>query len=297
MRRRGGRVSKALIAAAGAALLGSACGGDVKPALLMHVEARRLAADAHIRFTKAVDASNRAVMAGSDEAAAAAAKEAGAATLSLRQQITALHGVLQSLDYPNERRTLEQFEKVLADYLKTDETILTLAVENTNVKAERIAFGPARERADALRAALKHVLPAGTSRDQWHVRALVASVMASILEIQVAHARHIAESDEPVMSALEAQINAAQATARESLAALKSLLPRAAQPLADASTALDAFITRSAEIVRLSRLNTNARSLALALGRKRTLAAKCDDMLTELNEAIARHGFRGAQSI
>jgi hypothetical protein len=262
----------------------------------MHVEARRLAADAHIRFTKAVDASNRAVMAGNDEAAAAAAKEAGAATQFLRQQIAALHGILQSLDYPNERRTLEQFEKAFADYLKTDETILTLAVENTNVKAKRLAFGPAREAADALRAALKHVLPAGTSRDQWHIRALAGSVIASVLEIQVAHARHVAESDEPVMSALEAQISKAQETARESLAALKPLTPRAARPLADASTALDTFVTHSAEIVRLSRLDTNARALALALGRKRTLAAKCDEMLTELNEAIARRGFSGAQS-
>ncbi len=296
MSRRGGRLPAATAAAAlGLSLLGTACGEDAEPALTLQVEARRIAADAHVRFTKAVEASNRAVMAGNDEAAAGAAKEAGAATLALRQQISALHGMLENLDYPNERRILKQFEEVLADYMKADETILTLAVENTNVKAKRIAFGPAREAANTFRDSLKTVR-GGATKEQWHVRALAEGAIASVLDIQVAHARHIAEADEPVMSALEAQIAAALTAARESLAELKTLTPRAAQPLADAAAALESFSTHSAEIVRLSRLNTNIRSLALALGRKRTLAAKCDELLTHLVESIVRHGVKDIRS-
>jgi hypothetical protein len=262
---------------------------------MLQVEARWIAANAHIQFTKANAASNRAVMAGNDEAAAGAVKEAGAATLALRQQISALHEVLENLDYPNERRILKQFEEVLADYMKADETILTLAGENTNVKAKRLAFGPAREAANAFRDSLSSVR-GGATKEQWHVRALVESAIASVLDIQVAQARHIAETDEPVMSALEAQITAAQTTARESLDELKSLAPGAAQSLADAAAALESFRVHSVEIIRLLRLNTNIRSLALALGRKRALAAKCDEMLTHLVESIARHGFENARA-
>jgi hypothetical protein len=284
----------AAAAALGLSVLGTSCGNDPEPAFVLQVEARRLAADAQVRFTKAVEASNRAVMAGNDETAAGAAKEAGAATLALRQQIAALHGVLESLDYPNERRILDQFETVLADYMKADETMLTLAVENTNVKAKRLAFGPAREAANTFRDSLK-IVRGGTSKEQWHVRALVEGAIASVLDIQVAHARHVSEADEPVMSALEAQITTSLTAARESLGELKNLT-RAAQPLADAAAALESFGTHSTEIVRLSRLSTNIRSQALALGRRRTLAAKCDELLTQLVESIVRHGVKDIHS-
>ena len=43
------------------------------------------------------------------------------------------------------------------------------------------------------------------------------------------------------------------------------------------------------EIVKLSRRNTNVRSLALSLGRKRTLTAQCDDDLRALEEALATY--------
>jgi hypothetical protein len=285
----------AAAAALGLPVLGTSCGKGPEPALVLQVEARRLAADAQLRFAKAVEASNRAVMAGNDEAAAGAAKEAGAATLALRQQVSALHGVLESLDYPSERRILEQFETVLTDYMKDDEIILTLAVENTNVKAKRLAFGAARETVNAFRDALK-ILRVGTTAEQWRVRALVEGAIASVLDVQVAHARHVSEGDEPVMSALEAQITTALTAARDSLAELKNLAPRAAQPLTEAAAALESFSTHSAEIVRLSRLNTNIRSQALALGRKRTLATRCDELLTQLVESIIRRGVKNVHS-
>jgi hypothetical protein len=47
-----------------------------RPAVLtQQVEARRVAADLHVQFTKAADAANRAVMADADEASATAAQE------------------------------------------------------------------------------------------------------------------------------------------------------------------------------------------------------------------------------
>src|SRR6185503_14559971 len=45
----------------------------------------------------------------------------------------------------------------------------------------------------------------------------------------------------------------------------------------------------NAETVALSRRNTNVRSLALSLGRKRMVTAECDDQLGVLEQALAGH--------
>ena len=47
----------------------------------------------------------------------------------------------------------------------------------------------------------------------------------------------------------------------------------------------------NAQIVALSRRNTNVRSLALSLGQKRTLTAACEDSLRALEDALAKRGF------
>jgi hypothetical protein len=73
---------------------------------------------------------------------------------------------------------------------------------------------------------------------------------------------------------------------------LKAQLPPAAGPqLAAASAALDQFAMVNAEIVSLSRRNSNVRSLALSLGKKRTVTAECEDLLQALEDTLASHHF------
>jgi dihydropyrimidinase len=50
-----------------------------------------------------------------------------------------------------------------------------------------------------------------------------------------------------------------------------------------------------AEIVALSRRNSNVRSLALSLGRKRIVTAECEDQLRALEEALTKHEFSAAR--
>ena len=47
----------------------------------------------------------------------------------------------------------------------------------------------------------------------------------------------------------------------------------------------------NAEIVALSRRNTNVRSLALSLNQKRLVTAACDESLRALDAALAKRGF------
>ena len=91
---------------------------------------------------------------------------------------------------------LEEFGRRFAEYRALDRSILELAVENTNLKAQRLSFGPAQEAADAFREALEAVAPSQPAKGQWRVKALVATAVAAVREIQVLQAPHIAEADE-----------------------------------------------------------------------------------------------------
>ena len=107
-------------------------------------------------------------------------------------------------------------------------------------------------------------------------------------------ARHIAESDDAAMSRMEGEMAASQAAARKAVDTLKGLLPPAAGPqLAAAAAALDRFKAINAELVKLSRRNSNVRSLALSLGRKRTVTAECDDILHALEETLVEARLHG----
>jgi hypothetical protein len=274
-----------------AAITVSACGGSAA-VLNQQAEAHRLSADLRVQFARASEASDRAVMADTDEASSSAAHEAEQATKSVQRDAETLRTVLQDLGDRNEAAQLDRFTAHFDEYRKLDETILPLAVENTNIKAQRLAFGPAQDAVTALRQSLAQAAPFATAKDAAAVDALAAKATAAVLEIQVTEARHIAESDEAAMSRMEAAMQASGAQARRAIESLRALLPAAAQPaLAAAAAALDQLTAANVEIISLSRRNSNVRSLSLSLGRKRTVTAECTDVLQQLEDTLASHHF------
>jgi hypothetical protein len=269
-------------------------GCDVNGALERLSEARQLAADLLVQFTKASDAANRAVMADTDDASVAFAREAEQATQTVQRDTAVLGPILQGLGYSNETSLLQQFVSRFAEYRELDRRILDLAVENTNLKAQRLSFGPAQEAADAFRDALDAVVPSVPAKDTWRVEALVARAVTTVREIQVLQAPHIADADEAVMTRMEKRMATSEATARSALETLTGLVPPASKPtLSAAAAALDRFMGLNAQIITLSRRNTNVRSLALSLDQKRTIAAACEDSLRGLRDALAKRGFTG----
>jgi len=260
--------------------------------LTQQVEARRLASTIRVQFNKAIEASNRAVMEVTDEASAAAARETGQATQAVERDLTTLERVLGELAYGDESRQLETFKTCFGGYRTLDADILPLAVENTNIKAQRLSFGPARDAATAFRQALDAAGRSSAAKNACCVDALIQKAVAAVLDVQVTQARHIAESDDGAMSQMEREMAASQAAARKSLEELKQLVPPPAQPRVDAAiAALDRFDAVNAELVTLSRRNSNVRSMALSLGKKRTVTAECDAILQGIESALAKHNF------
>jgi hypothetical protein len=169
-----------------------------------------------------------------------------------------------------------------------------LAVENTNLKAQRLSFGPAQQEADAFRDALASVPADGANG--WQVKALVATAVATVREIQALQAPHIADADDAVMTRIEQRMVTSDAGARNALASLRPLVHPAARPkLVAAEAALGRFMEVNAQIMALSRRNTNVRSLALSLNEKTKVTTACEESLSALRENLAKHGYNSSR--
>ena len=95
---------------------------------------------------------------------------------------------------------------------------------------------------------------------------------------------------------LERRMSEHEADVRVALRELDQLGGSAARAaLASAAEAFERFLGLHAQVVELSRRNTNVRSLALSLGRKRKLTAACDESLAAVETALAARGFRATR--
>ena len=99
-------------------------------------------------------------MADTDALSVTFARESEQTTLFVPKDIDTLGPLLKDLRYSDETQLLPEFVSRFAEYRELDRRILDLAVQNTNLKAQRLSFGPAQEAANAFRNALKAVVSA-----------------------------------------------------------------------------------------------------------------------------------------
>ena len=272
--------------------LSVACSGDPQLAVTELLEARRLAQELLVQFTKASDATNRAVLADTDETSIVYAHEAEQQRQVVESDMAALDKIVRRLDYTQELDSLHAFHTAFDHYVELDQQILKLAVENTNLKAARLSFGPAYEAATTFQAALDGAARAVTSKNACDVRVLTLQASLAVRELEVLQAQHIAESKDDVMSELEHKMGALEADARTALSELAALHRAELQPGLDAANAaLTTCMSTHAQLILLSRRNSNLRSQALALGPKPQLTAACDESLRTLNEQLGHRKF------
>jgi hypothetical protein len=130
--------------------------------------------------------------------------------------------------------------------------------------------------------------------DARQVMQLADDARIRALRIQTLLAPHIAEESDRKMDELEAQMTKEDLEARKDLEGLASLLKPGSSP--DLETAVSDYAKFSgirAEIIRLSRANTNVRSLALSLNQKRKVMLMCQDALAALEQAIGQEPIAG----
>lgn len=272
-------------------------GGCSKPASTQLTEARVTADRLRATFTKASDASNRSVMADTDALSQTYADEAVAAVKEADRTVASLRPILDSLGYTEEMRHLDEFVAAFDQYRAFDKEVLALAVENTNLKAQRLSFGIVRDEADAMVDALTKAAQSVPAEHSARFATGAAAATIAVRQIQVLEAPHIAESKDDAMTAIEAQMASNERAARAAIASLSSpnSAPATAAALDQATKSFGRFIAQNAEVVRLSRKNTNVRSLALVLGRKPELIAACDGALDRMASALAKRTTGGTR--
>ena len=166
------------------AAVGSAgCAGEPRTAIEQLLESRRLAAELLLQLAK-TDRGRQSRGHGRHRRGGHGGRRAmSSGDAAVQRDAAALAALLTRLQYTSESAMLDEFQKRFAEFRDLDREILDLAALDTNLKAQRLSFGPAQEAADAVRDALAAVVAASPHR-RWQVRALAAEVMSSVREIQ-----------------------------------------------------------------------------------------------------------------
>jgi len=272
-------------------------GGTPSPAFLTTVRKSQLVAEMRVDLHTAVEAEKSSVLAETDEAYEEHADEARRSLAAVDTGLKELESLIARAGGAEENDLFRNFLQSWEVFKQIDAELLPLAVQNTNLKAQRLSFGPAAEAGERLEAALTSLVEAQGSCDQgreaarWAFRASAAAG-----RIQALQAPHIAESSDERMDTIEATMESCHRQLVEALARLEEVADAGSRPaLAEARAAADELWRVNLEIIPLSRQNTNVRSLALSLGRKRVVTAQCEDLLAALQEVVDRPTFRATR--
>jgi hypothetical protein len=194
----------------------------------------------------------------------------------------------------HEKKLLEQFSKAFTEFQRIDNDLLSLAVRNTNLKASRLAFGPAAAALEEMDAALARLVMQSTiSPDNRRVVRLADDARIAALRIQTLLPPHIAEESVQRMATMEYLMAQEDRRVHESLDELASMAKLTDDPsLTIATSSYARFSDTKTQILKLSRENTNVRSLIISLNQKRKIMFVCLDALANLRNAIEQEETR-----
>jgi hypothetical protein len=257
------------------------------PAEQLALKAGRIALVERMRLALATasEAEKSAVMAITDEDSQTYADQARAVAATVEQTRKELAELLETGGNGNEKALLDQFSKTFAKFQRIDKDLLDLAVKNTNLKASSLTFGPAATALKELDVALARLVTANAA-DVKIIR-LADDARIAALRIQTLLPPHIAEESDSKMDEMEALMAKEDRTVRKSLADLAAMTTLSDNPdLQTATSSYARFSEAKAQILKLSRENTNVRSLTISLNQKRKVTLVCQDALTALKNAI-----------
>jgi chemoreceptor-like protein with four helix bundle sensory module len=234
----------------------------------------------------AAEAEKSAVMAETDETSQAFAEQSTQASQQVEKARRDLEPLLEGK--PQEAQLFQEFSRCWDKLQEIDREVLSLAVQNTNLKALKLSFGPAAAAMRSMEEALDHLMDVvSSSPDAVKITQLAARAAMGALNMYALQAPHIAESTVTRMDEIEADMHSLDAQVTDALQSLQALVDEPGKPFLEAAWASYKDLQNTnAEIVDLSRQNSNVRSYALSLGQKRKTTAQCQDVLAALQETV-----------
>jgi hypothetical protein len=233
------------------------------------------------------DAEKGAVMAKTDEESRAFAADSTRAAAIVEDRRNELGRVIETDGRADELDAFRELSACWTRYQEVNHEVLDLAVENSNLKAQRLSFSPARDALVRMRVALDTLVAgAGASLDAVAIATGAYRALTAALEIPVLESRHIASPSDDEMNGIEAEMRTLDERVAEGLRSLGAVDTEGGALPGAAREAYADFQKVNAEVLVLSRRNTNVRSLAISLGQKRKLMAECQERLHALQEAV-----------
>lgn len=271
--------------------------GEESPARELAFKATRVDLVGRMEYAlaRASEAEKSAVLATTDPDSQRYADQARAATAEVEREREELAKLLEAGPSRRERDELSQFSQAFEDLKRVDDEVLRLAVQNTNLKAYALAFGPAAQALGEMDAALSQVgAKAAAGPSARRAVDLVYRARIAVLHIQILLAPHIAEESDAKMDAMEASMRQDEAEAKKDLAGLAEERGlRGDVELGKAAAAFARYAELKVRILALSRENTNVRSLALSLDQKRKAMILSLDALRALKQSILEEPIVG----
>jgi hypothetical protein len=263
---------------------------EQSPAGLIAGKAKRMDLVAGIQAAMALasEAEKSAVMAITDQDSQTYANQSRSASAQAERKRKELGNLLEKSGTKREKDLFARFSKEFADLQRLDHDLLALAVQNTNLKAYTLAFGPAAQALMDMDSALSRLVAKNSgSPEAAKVAQFALAAQTAALRIQTLLAPHIAEESGRKMDEMEVRMAQRDEEVRKNLADLAALPKVASDPdFKAASAGYARFNELRARIIALSRENTNVRSLSISLGQKRKALSLCQDTLDALRQAI-----------
>jgi hypothetical protein len=258
-------------------------------------QARPIVDRMSLALVSASEAEKSAVMAIADEESETFANQAREATVRVEQGHRELAELLERGGTGHEKKLLEEFSEAFTEFQRIDNHLLSLAVSNTNIKASRLAFGPAAAALDEMDTALARIVTQNSPSPDTIVVGLADDARIAALRIQTLLPPHIAEESEQRMDRMEYLMAQEDRRVHESLDELAAMEKLTDDPnLTIARSSYARFSDTKTQILKLSRENTNVRSLPISLNQKRKIMVLCLDALDNLRNAIEQGETRRA---
>jgi hypothetical protein len=121
-------------------------------------------------------------------------------------------------------------------------------------------------------------------------------VMSGTFNVYSLESPHIIETTQTKMDEIEADMKDFDQQVRSALKALAPVVDKSGRDSLEAVEAsYEDFQRIHAEIIALSRRNTNVRSFAMSLGQRRNVAAQCQEILFALQRVIHSKTFEATR--
>ncbi len=266
------------------------------PVFYNDVKEMQLVSAMQTHLNTSVEAEKSAVLADTDEASHTSAVQAQQASDAVEADRRKLGTLINAGSSDAEQKAFRQFSLCWEKFQQIDRELLPLSEQNTNIKAYDLSHGAADVAMNHLEVVLKQItenLQTPSGINVCEIRELASRIMIAALKIQVLQSPHIAESDETRMNAIETQIHTCDQKVHDALSRLSGLI--GADAVKSVETAYADFWRINTEILKLSRQNSNIRSMVMSLGQKRKATAECQDTLTALETLLQNRSFKATR--